>query len=377
MRAHAAAHFEWEHLFQINFPDGKRCLLQSEYTGGDGRAYPVTIAGEIRGDFADLQTAQAELANLIGGDLLPPISIATNAAIETPMPVACFGVDLSEPRSFVGYSTPPANSWFPPGRRRIKIEPVGALIEAVGTQPDAATLRRANESFRHALLHWSPGERLLGGEFLFIAAETLSRFLLEKRAKDLDLNGRALARAEGFSKVDELRRQILIEIFGGEESILKELEAASSGFEHGYMATASVRERMEPVLEDALRSLREALIRASGVADDVVASLLCDDYAEPRPLIPPVFFMDGELSRTDESIPADEDLPWGSFDLVWKDLTPAATREGEDARFTFNPKIDFNDLPENVSLTAKGFGLRAGYVSPVTPPESPDSEASA
>jgi hypothetical protein len=134
---------------------------------------------------------------------------------------------------------------------------------------------------------------------------------------------------------------------------------------------------MEPVLEDALRNLREALIRASGVAEDVVASLLCDDYAEPRPLIPPVFFMDGELSRTDESIPADEDLPWGSFDLVWKDLAPAATREGEDARFTFNPKIDFNDLPENVSLTTKGFGLRAGYVSPITPPEDPNSEASA
>jgi hypothetical protein len=86
MRAHAAAHFEWDHLFQINFPDGKRCLLQSEYTGGDGRAYPVTIAGEIRGDFADLQTAQTDLANQIGGDLLPPISIATNAAIETPWP---------------------------------------------------------------------------------------------------------------------------------------------------------------------------------------------------------------------------------------------------------------------------------------------------
>lgn len=30
--------------------------------------------------------------------------------------------------------------------------------------------------------HWMPEERLLGGEFLFIAAETLSRFLVESRA---------------------------------------------------------------------------------------------------------------------------------------------------------------------------------------------------
>lgn len=48
LRSYAAAHFEWSVVNTItwHFAEAK---LQSEYTGGDdGRAYAVTIHGEIR-----------------------------------------------------------------------------------------------------------------------------------------------------------------------------------------------------------------------------------------------------------------------------------------------------------------------------------------
>lgn len=363
-RAYAAAHFEWEELLQVNFPDGCRCLLQSEYTGGrEGRGYPVTIFGEIRGEFPELEVAQSRLANLINGDLLPVISVATNAAVALPMPVACFGVDLADPQAFLGYRTLPAESFFPPGKRRIQVEPLVELMKAVGSREDSAALRRANESFRHALLHWSPQERLLGGEFLYIAAETLSRFLAESRARERGINPRALARVEGLAKVEDLRRAILIEIFNGDKDVLEALEEASNGFEHGYMATSSVRERMEPVLEDALRAVRAALIRAAGVGEETVTALLCEDYDEPRPLVPPLYLLEGTLSRTDPSVPASEDLPWGAIDLKWANLEPRTAEVDGEVVFVFQPEIEISNLPENVSLTTKRSGLQASYVT--------------
>lgn len=375
MRAYAAAHFAWDDLLRINFPETV-CLLQSEYTGGDeGKAYPVTIFGEIRGDFEGLEEAQRRLSNLIGGDLLPVISLGTNAAVQTPMAVACFGVDLSEPQPFLGYRTPPAESFFPPGKRRIKIKPLVALMEAVGTRESPATLRRANESFRQALLHWAPEERLLGGEFLFIAAETLSRFILESRASDRGLNPRGLARAEGKSKVEELRRSILVEIFDGDEGVLRALEGASSGFEHGYMATSSVRERMQPVLDDALASVREALIRASGVDDETVTELLCEEYAEPRPLAPQLHILEGTLSRVDPSNWVNEHLPWGAFDLKWRSVEPTVKASDAEVNFLFQPEVEISNLPDRVTLKPLRYGLRAAYVSAIErPAESGEAE---
>jgi hypothetical protein len=363
MRTYAAAHFELDQVLKINFPSTV-AVLQSEYTGGkDGRAYPITIFGEIRGEFDDLHEAQARLSGLIGGYLLPVISIATNAAVEMPMAIACFGVNLTEPQPFLGYRTPPAEDFFPPGKRRIQIDPLVAYMEAVGTQAETALLRRANEAFRHALLHWAPEERLLGGEFLFIAAETLSRFLLESRAKERGITPKNLARAEGAKNAGDLRSRFLSEIFNGDEEALTNLERASSGFEHGYMATHSVHGLMEPVSERSLACIRSALIRASGV-DDAVVKLLSDDYSEPRPLIPTLHVLEGELLRSDPSVPIKEDLPWGMIDLKWKGGKPVASEKDEDVQYAFNWEIEISNLPDNTSLRPTRHGLRAGYITP-------------
>jgi hypothetical protein len=53
-------------------------------------------------------------------------------------------------------------------------------LEAINALDGAAVTALA-ESYRRAVGHWVPEERLLAGEFLAIAAETLSRFLIESR----------------------------------------------------------------------------------------------------------------------------------------------------------------------------------------------------
>ncbi len=112
MRAHSAAHFEWDDVLTVTWPDAE-AKLQSKYTGGgDGRAYPVTIHGEIRGPGESLAEAEPRLAQAIG-NTLPLIALASNAAVADPLAVAAHGLDLTEPQPFVGYRTPSASEWFP------------------------------------------------------------------------------------------------------------------------------------------------------------------------------------------------------------------------------------------------------------------------
>jgi hypothetical protein len=98
MRAYAFAHFAFDDHLTVTWPDAKAVLL-SEYTGGeDGRAYPVTIFGEIRGEYPSIEEAETRLANSIGNTL--PI-VAANAGIADPLAVAVYGIDLSERQTFL------------------------------------------------------------------------------------------------------------------------------------------------------------------------------------------------------------------------------------------------------------------------------------
>jgi hypothetical protein len=141
----------------------------------------VTIHGEIRGAAESLGEAEARLRGTVG-NVFPVLALAGNAAMSDPLAVASYGLDLSEPQPFIGYETPQANEWFPPGGRRFDADATLALLVAVGQHPQTDLLHRAIELYRRALGHWVPEERLLAGEFLFIAAEILSRFLVESRA---------------------------------------------------------------------------------------------------------------------------------------------------------------------------------------------------
>jgi len=111
-----------------------------------------------------------------------------------------------------------------------------ALTEAVGHHPRTALLHRAIESYRRAVGHWVPEERLLAGEFLFIATETLSRFLIESRAHEAGRTPKNLARSKRLDPeacVPSTCRTTC--------SAQETMHDARDGFEHGYMAVDDVR----------------------------------------------------------------------------------------------------------------------------------------
>jgi hypothetical protein len=364
MRAYAAAHFEFDEVLTATWPDAD-ATLQSEYTGGeDGRAYPVTILGEIRGEGQSFEEAHVRLANALG-NTLPLIAVAANAAVANPLAVAAHGLDLTDPQPFMGYRTPGANEWFPPGNRKIDTDATLALVTAVGTHPQTDLLHRAMESYRRALGHWVPEEQLLAGEFLSISAETLSRFLIESRAAARGITPKNLVRLNKLDSAGTLRREYLVdEVFAGDGDALTALESASNGFEHGYMGVDDVRGILEPVLERSFGHVRRALIAGSGVEDLMANRLLANDYEEPRALVPVITIVQGELSRQDPEQPAAE-MDVGPIELEWEVSDPVAVKRPDGkVDVTFVRKVTATKLPENCQLEISRFGMRAAHVSP-------------
>jgi hypothetical protein len=362
MRAHAAAHFEFEDVLTVTWPDAV-ATFQSEYTGGDdGRAYPVTIHGEIRGPGTSLEEAEPRLAATIG-NVLPIISLAANAAIADPLAVASFGTDLSTPQPFIGYETPRAEEWPPTGKRRIDTDATLALAACVGTHPQTQLLQGAIEFYRRALGHWIPEERLLAGEFLFIAAETFSRFLLEARAAEGNMTPKNLVRHHGLPGEAQLRRRFLEdEVFAGDADAFAALEAASNGFEHGYMTVDHVRGLMEPVLERSFGYLRQSMINAVVSDATIQGRLLIEEFEEPRALVPIVRFVHGELAMIDpDGTPPALDI--APVDLEWRPSPPVATKnEDGETQLTFKPNITVANLQAGTKLDVFGHGMRAAHL---------------
>jgi hypothetical protein len=335
VRAYSAAHFEYSESITLPWADAT-AKLQSEYTGGtDGRAYAVTIHCEIHGVADSLDDAQRRLTPVLG-NTLSVVALAANASVADPLVLAVHGLDLTEPQPFLGHQTPQGWDWFPTGRRLINAEATHALIASLILNQDSGLLRQAIESYRQSLAHWTPEQRLLAGEFLSIAAETLSRYLVETRAAARGMSPKNLAKLVKAKDVDSLRWQILVQdIFARDEEAVTAMREASNGFEHGYMAADQVRGLFEPILERSMGHVRRALIQASGVDAEAQRRMLAPEYKEPRGLVPAIWVVTGELSRADTSKPAPA-VDTVRIELGWTRPKPIAIkRESGEVDISF------------------------------------------
>ncbi len=360
VRAYSASHFDFDQHIEVTWPDAS-AIFVSEYTGGeDNRLYPITIHGEIRGMCESLEDAERRLSNAIAG-VYPILALAGNAAVADPLALASYGLDISSPQPAIFYQTPVATRWFPPGGRRFDLEATFALICAIGQHPQSALLLRAVESYRRALGHWIPEQRLMAGEFLFVAAETLSRFLIESRAAVRGITPNNLARLHNTNPHVLRSRFLLDDVFGGNQPAMDAMNAASNGFEHGYMSVDDVRGLMESALEDSMQLVRRALIESSGLASEMSSRLLVEDYDEPRGLVPAIQFARGQIEATDPAHPPAIEM--GAIDLEWSEtsITPKLRADGS-VDLSMGATMTAVSIPDGLKIDISGYGIRAANV---------------
>lgn len=274
-------------------------------------------------------------------------------------------VSTSRRHSRWSATKPRLNSWFPPGKRRFASEGTHALLSGIGKHPVGGLLYRAVEAYRRALGHWIPEEKLLAGEFLYISAEALSRFLVQSRSEQQGTSRKNLARLEGADDPESLRKKLLgEEVFAGDTEASQNLAEASNGFEHGYLALNEVRGLLDSVLQRSMSHVRRALIDAVDVPSDARAALLAQSFEEPRALSRAVQVVWGKLSLKDSEKGAPE-MEGASVEL---DIPPTrVTREHRaasgDIYFQVPTEVTVAKLPDNLQITLKRAGLRAANVS--------------
>lgn len=367
LRAYSAVRLKFDDVLDVSWvARDATAKFQSEYTGGDdGRAYAVTLHGEIRGQATDLDDAQAGLAGQMA-TALTIVAVAGNGAIAPPQLISAHGLDIAAGRQpFIYYGTPHATEWFPPGSRAIDLESTRAFSAAVGHHPQHLLLHQAMEAYRQALRHWYPEELLLAGEWLYIAAETLSRCVIETRASARNITPKNLARLNGLQEADGLRARIVVhDIFGGDSATLEGLRTASDGFEHGYMSLSEAWQLMTPVVEKAFGHVRRAIVDASGVDAQTVAALLAADRNTPIGLAPVMRTIMGHIEKVDDA--TDVEFDGAAFELSWpRPEAVVQTREGKRV-ISFPMNVTVDRLPNNVQIQVESVGLRTSGVAPGT-----------
>ena len=261
----------------------------------------------------------------------------------------------------------PAPDHFPPDARIIDPKLVGALLEAAGRYPSAGYHGRAVGLYREALKYWTPETTLLAAEYLWMATESLSRGIVEADAARQSMTPKNLAQLKKVAGPDALyaaaREQT---VFRGDLDALNALQEASDGFEHGYMDLPEIRALAEPILDRAAGHLRSGLITVLGLSAVHETALLASDLEAPRPLLPPMRIMRGELRVTDPA--ASPAALNDAVEMDWKS-GPRHFARNADGKLTSTGKTTttlVRSLPPGVKLAPTSSGIRVQGVSAYT-----------
>jgi hypothetical protein len=270
---------------------------------------------EVRVEAASLQDAVNEGLQAAGSQLLA-LTVAANAFAANPVLVSAYetGADLVE-REWL-QRRQPAEEAVPPNSREIAAEPAGEFMRAAEHHPQRRRFGRVLAFYREALRYAETDSALLAVEFLHVAAETLTPVLLKRdRGKEKPAD-------------EELRRVRLEQIYSGDSDLRRRVERLSNGFEHGFADLGSAKDTAQAIVGDASWSIRNAIVRASGVPPAVLAELLSERFSVPMPLFDTEYLYMGKLRVAD-----DERLAPGSEPVEalrdWAVWPESAERRGD------------------------------------------------
>jgi hypothetical protein len=242
---------------------------------------------EVRVDAENLESAANDGLQAAASQLLP-LAVAANAFVANPVLVSAYATSpgLRE-REWVQRRQPVEES-LPPNSREITAHAAGEFMRATEHHSQRARFGRVLAFYREALRYAETDSALLAVEFLHIAAETLTPVLLERD------NGQRKASGE------ELRRTRLEKIYAGDSELRKRVERLSNGFEHGYEDLGTAKDVARAVVGEASKSIRTAILLASGVSHAALTELLAARFSVPMPLFDTEYLYVGKL-RIEES----------------------------------------------------------------------------
>ncbi len=268
---------------------------------------------EMRTKAACLQDAVNEGMQAAASQLLT-LTVAANAFAANPVLISAYETTTDRNEREWVQRRQSGEEEVPPNSREIAAEMAGDFMRAVEHHPHRLRFGRVLAFYREALRYAETDSALLAVEFLQIAAETLTPILVQRE------------HGEDDASTDEIRQVRLERIYLGDDKLRRRVELLSNGFEHGFKDLGAAKDTAIEVVGAASSYVRSAIIRASGVAESVLAELLSPRFSVPMPLFDTEYLCRGKLRLADDRrlAPGSEPIEALSDWVVWPEAADLA-----------------------------------------------------
>ncbi|MEJ2147802.1 MAG: hypothetical protein P8020_22020 [Acidobacteriota bacterium] len=339
LRGPAAVYFEREEYLRItDFPGPAGALtlvLQTRYLDlGLGTDFPGQMWVEVRGPADGLDSALG-FANA-ALDVVPLLSFGVNAGIGIPKVELAFeNTSGKEKREFFQQFVPEERT--PGVSRKVRVEPIGALIQQVMQHPEFERLYRAITQYSLALLNWDGGKGILATAHLYMGVEALTPVVRRRLCRERGAENEQLATALGVT-IQELDPTIRKElIFQGDNDCYQDAKAASDGFEHGFRSFPDIRTLGEPVRKKTADYLRTAILKELLLEPTTINELTRPSYDQPLGSWQIERKLRGHLLGGTDDLSADGQV----YPIMhWKSKVKSVTRtEAGEYKVSFDEKL--------------------------------------
>lgn len=287
-RAHAAVRFSEDGGSSFFLNDARGRLDVSvrtyyEHLPDDKGAIPRTLWFEVWGPADSLDDALHRFQDH-AGTVGVALTMATNAAIEeTTIDVVFDATDGETDHEFF-QEVHVDEEGLPRTTRQVDIDLFLKVMGAFNESVYRERLYRSAAQYQRAIRHLLPGQEVLVVAHLWMAVEALTKAAREQEiakfgSRDVLLSAWGIE----LKNLDaEVRRRI---IFQGDTTTYAEARQASNGFEHGFLNMHEIAKVSTTRAVRGLAYMREAILRAAGLDDDVVASLSSERFSHPLPSV--------------------------------------------------------------------------------------------
>jgi len=254
-----------------------------EHLPDDKGAIPRTLWFEVWGPADSLDDALHRLQDH-AGTVGVALTMATNAAVEETAVDVVFDATDGETEHEFFQEFHVDEEDLPRITRQIDIDLFLKLMGAFSESAYRERLYRSAAQYQTAIRHLLPGQEVLVVAHLWMAVEALTKVVGEQEIVKFGSRDDLLS-AWGIELKDfdaEVRRRI---IFQGDTTTYAEARQASNGFEHGFLNMHEIAKVATTRAVQGLAYMREAILRAAGLDDDVVASLVSQRFSHPLPSV--------------------------------------------------------------------------------------------
>lgn len=293
LRAKSCAHFPQGHSAQARHvvqPSGEivEVLMLSDYVDD----HPGDLVSVVTGPGSNPEDAVSRLASF-GISLMDMLSVFTGATVHNARLSASYSVSFDEDSRPFRQVVPMQSASAHPCMYRVLtpadfLEAAGAIMQ----HPQSLYLKAATSKLAECLRHKDPLNAMIGGNFLYMAAESLGNLKTQELlaqhnvAKKHDL---AVAlnypsiNPKGGRDLNKLDSDIRCDAaFGGNRDLYELIRSASDRFEHGSNDMSGIQQDFMTSFERAYEAVRRSLIAAAH--RHPAEHVLLDDPIYQKPL---------------------------------------------------------------------------------------------